>query len=170
MRIKNFGSSLILDFRISWRHVQAKNNCLLSHAGQNYWMLIGWDRGHFSLTKRALLVIKRAWLLDADWLSMTSLNWFPASNGVWKRNFRNVSLLSLMLTRSFHFNLKENQHATKAQFFGGKAKGFSRPKTYWFPTWKQFEWGGLVLNEALDRTLWPPNWKLISSFCYESRH
>ena len=56
----------------------------LSHAGQNYWMLIGWDRGHFSLIKRALLVIKRAWLLDADWLSTSALNWFPASNGVWK--------------------------------------------------------------------------------------
>ena len=26
---KNFGSSLILDFRISWRHVQAKNSCPL---------------------------------------------------------------------------------------------------------------------------------------------
>ena len=57
----------------------------LSHAGQNYWMLIGWDRGHsVSLIKRALLVIKRAWLLDADWLSTPSLNWFPASNGFWK--------------------------------------------------------------------------------------
>ena len=50
----------------------------------NYWTLIGWDRGHFSLIKRALLVIKRAWLLDADWLSTPALNWFPASNGVWK--------------------------------------------------------------------------------------
>ena len=57
---------------------------LLSHAGQNYWVLIGWDRGHFFLIKRALLVIKRAWLLDADWLSTPALNWFPASNGFWK--------------------------------------------------------------------------------------
>ena len=40
-------------------------------------MLIGWNRGHFSL-------IKRAWLLDADWLSTPALNWFPASIGVWK--------------------------------------------------------------------------------------
>ena len=55
----------------------------LSHAGQNYWMLIGWDRVHFFLIKRAL-VIKRAWLLDADWLSTPALNWFPASNGFWK--------------------------------------------------------------------------------------
>ena len=56
----------------------------LSHAGQNYWMLISWDRGHFFLIKRALLVIRRAWLLDADWLSTPALNWFPASNGFWK--------------------------------------------------------------------------------------
>ena len=39
-------------------------------------------------------------------------------------------------------------------------------KRMWgFPV-KQFEWGRLVLNGALDRTSWPPNWKLISSFCY----
>ena len=76
-------------------------------------MLIGWDRGHFSLIKRALLVIKRAWLLDADWLSTLALNWFPSLNWVWKRNFRNASLLSLILTRSFHLNVKENQYATK---------------------------------------------------------
>ena len=30
-----------------------------------------------------------------------------------KRNFRNASLLSLILTRSFHLNVKENQYATK---------------------------------------------------------
>ena len=72
-----------------------------------------------------------------------------------KRNFRNASLLSLIFTRSFHLNVKENQHATKAPSFGGKAKLFFRPKTYWFAAWKQFEWGRLVLNEALDRTSWP---------------
>ena len=36
------------------------------------------------LIKRALLVIKRAWLLDADWLSTPALNWFPTSNVFWK--------------------------------------------------------------------------------------
>ena len=40
--------------------------------------------GIFFLIKRALLVIKRAWLLDADWLSTPALNWFPTSNGFWK--------------------------------------------------------------------------------------
>ena len=102
----------------------------LSHAGQNHWMLIGWDRGHFFLIKRALLVIKRAWLPDADWLSTPALNWFPASNGFWKRNFRNASLLSLILTRSFHLNVKENQHATKRSLLVEKQKDFFRPKTY----------------------------------------
>ena len=66
----------LLFWRTSWnpRFFQILNNPSLSHAGQNYWMLIGWDRGHFSLIKRALLVVKRAWLLDADWLSMPALN------------------------------------------------------------------------------------------------
>ena len=38
----------------------------------------------FFLITRALLVIKRAWLLDADWLSTPALSWFPASNGFLK--------------------------------------------------------------------------------------
>ena len=94
------------------------NRCcwILSHAGQNYWMLIGWDRGHFFL-------IKRAWLLDADWLSTPTLNWFPASN-----RFRNASLLSLILTRSFHPNVKENQRATKRSLLVEKQKDFSDQK------------------------------------------
>ena len=85
-----------------------------------------------------------------------------------KRNFRNASLLSWILTRSFHLNVKENQHATKRSHLVEKRKAFFRPKPYWFAGWKQFEWGRLVSNEALDRTSWPPKWKLISSFCYES--
>ena len=68
-------------FEFKWPEMRFNK---LSHAGQNYWTLIGWDRGHFFLIKRALLVIKRAWLLDADWLSTPALNWFPASNGFWK--------------------------------------------------------------------------------------
>ena len=56
----------------------------LSHEGQNYWTLIGWERGHFFL-------IKRAWLLDADWLRTPALSWFPTSNGFWK-NFGNRPL------------------------------------------------------------------------------
>ena len=66
------------------QHSSRNGYTSLSHAGQNYWMLIGWDRGHFSLIKRSLLVIKRALLLDADWLSTPTLNWFPASNRFWK--------------------------------------------------------------------------------------
>ena len=82
--------------------------------------MIGWDRGHFSL-------IKRAWLLDADWLSTPALNWFPASNGVWKGISENASLLSLILTRS-HLNVKENQHATKRSHLVEKQKDFSDQK------------------------------------------
>ena len=93
--------------------------------------LIGWDRGHFLLIKRTLFVIKRAWLLDADWLGTPSLNLFPASNSfklVLKRNFRNASLLSLILTRSFHLNVKENQHATKRSLLVETQKDFSDQK------------------------------------------
>ena len=39
--------------------------------------------GIFPLIKRALLVIKRAWLHDADWLSTPALNWLLTSNRVW---------------------------------------------------------------------------------------
>ena len=110
------------------------------------------------LRQRALLVIKRVWLLDADWLSTPALNWFSA----FSRLKRNASLLSVIWTWSLHLNVKENQNATKRSLLVGKAKLFFRPKTYWFAAWKQFEWGRLVLNEALDRNSWPPNWKLIS--------
>ena len=41
--------------------------------------------GIFLIT-RTVLVFKRAWLLDADWLSTPTLSWFPASKrlGFWK--------------------------------------------------------------------------------------
>ena len=43
-------------------------------------------------------------------------------------NFRNASLLSLILTRSFHLNVKENQHATKRSLLVEKQKDFSDQK------------------------------------------
>ena len=59
-----YGKLKNLDFRSY--HMQGKiTQCWLA------------ETGHFFL-------IKRAWLLDADWLSTPALNWFPASNGVWK--------------------------------------------------------------------------------------
>ena len=45
-----------------------------------------------------------------------------------KRNFRDASLLSLILTRSFHLNVKENQHATKRSHSVEKQKDFSDQK------------------------------------------
>ena len=50
----------------------------LSHSKQNYLILTGWDREHFFFNTRSLLVIKRAWLLDADWLRGPALSWSPA--------------------------------------------------------------------------------------------
>ena len=85
-----------------------------------------------------------------------------------KRNFRNASLLSLILTRSFHVNVKENQHATKRSLLVEKQRDFSEQNCIDLQPENSFEWGRLVLNEALDRTSWPPNWKLTSSFCYKS--
>ena len=61
-------------------HNKVGHSLSLSHTGQNYWMLIGWDRGHFFL----IFVIAPPKLLDADWLSTPALSWFPASNGFWK--------------------------------------------------------------------------------------
>ena len=160
-----------------------------------YWLISSWA-SLWRLVLFLLFITCREKLLNAEWLrqrafflnqegtfgnqeGMITWCWLAEHaciklvsrfKQILKRNFRNASLLCSILTRSFHLNVKENQHLTKAQSFGGKAKGFFRPKTYWFAAWKQFEWGRLVLNEALDRTSWPPNWKLISSFCYESPH
>ena len=107
-------------------------------------------------TEGIFFLIKRAWLLDADWLSTPALNWFPASNGVWKGK-RIASEFDL---NTANLNVKENEHATKRSHLEEKQKDFSDEKKYWFAAWKQFEWGRLVSNEALDRTSWPPNWKL----------
>ena len=74
----------------------------------------------------------------------------------------------LILTRSFHLNVKENQHATKRSLLVEKQKDFSEQNCIDSQPENSFEWGRLVLNEALDRTSWPPNLKLTSSFCYES--
>ena len=77
--------------------------CDLSHARQNYWTLIGWERGHFFLITRALLVIKRAWLLDADSLSTTALSWFPASNGTVCELGLDNNILKKFLFRAFYY-------------------------------------------------------------------
>ena len=47
---------------------------------------------------------------------------------IFKGNFRNASLLSLILTRSFHLNVKENQHPTKRSLLVEKQKDFSDQK------------------------------------------
>ena len=143
----------VFEQQISWL-------LLFSHAGQNYWMLIGWDRAFF-LNQEGM--ITWCWLAEHACIKLVS-----RFKGILKRNFRNASLLSLILTRLFYLNVTENQHATKRSLLVEKQNDYVRPKTYSFAAWKQFEWGRVVLNEAPDRSLWPPNWKLISSFCYES--
>ena len=60
------------------------------------------------------------WLAERAYINLVSR--FKRSL---KRNFRNASLLSLILTRSFHLNVKENQHATKRSLLVEKQKDFS---------------------------------------------
>ena len=73
--------------------------------------------------------------------------------------FRNASLLSLILTRSFQLNVKENQHATKGSHLVEKQKDFSNQKRIDSQLENSLSGDGsrLVSNEALDRTSWPPN-------------
>ena len=85
------------------------------------------QRALFLIT-RALLVIRRAWLLDTDWLSTPALSWFPASNGILKRNFRIGSLLSLIQTQLSHRNVKWNRHAAKLSHLKEKQNNFSTQK------------------------------------------
>ena len=60
----------------------------LSHVGRNYWMLIGWDRGHFFLNQERSFgnqegMITWCWLVSRF-------------KQILKRNFRNASLLSFI--------------------------------------------------------------------------
>ena len=94
----------------------------LSHAGQNYWMLIGWERGHFFLNQEGTFgnqegMITWCWLAEHACIKLVS-----RFKRILKRNFRNASLLSLILARSFHLHAKENQHATKSAVFWWKSK------------------------------------------------
>ena len=109
-------------------------------------MLIGWDRGHFLLITRALLAIKKAWLLDADWLSTPALSWFPASNGFRKGILETHRFWVWSKHGYFIFNnVKDNQHATKRSLLVEKQEDFS---DYWFAALKTFEWRRLVLHET----------------------
>ena len=79
---------------------------ILSHAGQSYWMLIGWGRAFF-LNQEGM--ITWCWLAEHACIKLVYFRF----KRILKTNFRNASLLSLILTRSFHLNVKENQYATK---------------------------------------------------------
>ena len=140
----------------------------LSHTEQNYWMLIGWDRGHFFLITRALLVIKRAWLLDVDWLSTPALSWFSASNGFWKGISETHRFWVWSKQDYFILTWKRINMKTKRSLLVEKQKDFST-KNVLIRNLKNVKWGRLVLHEAQNyRTSWPPNWKLISLFCFKS--
>jgi len=71
-----------------------------------------------------LLVIKRAWLLDADWLSTHALSWFPTSNGFWKEISETYRFWVWSKRGYFILTWKK----IDIQSFGGKGKGFSIQK------------------------------------------
>ena len=83
--------------------------------------------GIFFLITRALLLIKRAWLLDADWLSTHALSWFHASNGFWKGIQKRIPS-EFDLNMLFQLDMKENRHATKRSLLVEKQKDFSDQK------------------------------------------
>ena len=110
-------------------------------------------QNNFDIPACLLTVITcRTKLLNADWLrqrasflnqegtfgnqeGMITWCWLAACiksvsrfKRILKRNFRNASLLSLILTRSFHLNVKENQHPTKRSLLVEKQKDFSDQK------------------------------------------
>ena len=137
----------------------------LSHAGQNYWTLIGWERGHFFLNHEGTFgnqerMITWCWLAKHGCIKLVS-----RLKRILKKNFRNASsefdlntVVSTWRERKSTWN--------KAQSFSGKAKGFFRPKMHWFAAWKKVlvATASVARSIASYRTSWPPNWKLISSF------
>ena len=137
-------------------------NLHLSHAGQNYSMLIGWDRGHFFL-------IKRAWLLDADWLCAPALNWFPASNGVWK----GISETHRFWVWSWHCHFIltwKKINTQQSAVFWWKSKRIFPSKTVLIRSLKTVlsgdGWCWTKHYKLLQgRTSWPPNWKLLRVAC-----
>ena len=107
--------------------------------------------GIFFLITRALLVIKRAWLLDVDWLSTPALSWFPASNGFWKnfgKELKNASLLSFDLNAVVSTVTWKELNLQQRSLLVEKQKDFSDQKCIDSQPEKRFEWGPLVSHEA----------------------
>ena len=106
-------------------------HCLihLSHAGQNYWMLIGWNRGHFFLITSLGCFCNQEGMISWCWLAEHAcIKLVSHFKRILRTNFRKVLLRSLTLTRLFHLNVKEDQHATKHSLLVEKQKDFFQPK------------------------------------------
>ena len=95
--------------------------------------------GIFFLITRALLVIKRTWLLDAAWLTCNTpaISWFPASNGFWK-------VFQKRISSEFDLNTVVSSDVL---WWKSKRIFSGRPKMSWFAAWKKFEWERLVSHE-----------------------
>ena len=158
------GGELLLLACISQKQFDLLAYQMLSHTGQNYWMLIGWDRGHFFLNHDLEGTFgnqERAWLLDADWLSTPAVGWFPAlaSNG-FSETHRFCELRVWSKHGYFILSWKRINLQQSAVFWW-KSKRIFPTKTVLIRS----VWVGMT---GVGRSSWPPNWKLLSSFCFGS--
>ena len=103
----------------------------LSHAGQNYWMLIAWDRGHFFLNQEGTFgnqegMITWCWLAEHACIKLV-FRCFPLQTD-FEKKFQKCVACEFDLTRSFHLKVNENQHTTKHSLLVEKHKDFSDQK------------------------------------------
>ena len=94
---KNFNSkavtlgALMVIMIVSIWETEIQDSFALSDAGQNYWMLIGWDTGHFFFLIKKTLgnqegMITLCWLAEHACIKLVS-----RFKRILKRNFRNAS-------------------------------------------------------------------------------
>ena len=97
-----------------------------SHAGQNYWTLIGWERGRHFFDHEGIFGNQEAWLLDADWLSTP--HWVCFRSGFKRTSELHRFWVQSNTVVSSQFSVKQNQHAIKGGLLVEKQKDFSDQK------------------------------------------
>lgn len=104
----------------------------------------GWDRVHFFLISRALLVIRRAWLLDV-------LSWLPASNGFWmgiSEAYRFWVWSIIICHLSIILTWKKIDTQQSAVLWWKSKMIFPSKNVSIHSPWKKFQWGRLVSHGA----------------------
>ena len=98
---------------------------------------------------------ERAWLLDADWLSTPALGWFPAlaPNG-----FSETHHFCELRPKHGYFILSWKRiNLQQSAVFWWKSKRIFPTKTVLIRS----VWVGTT---GVERSSWPPNWKLLLRF------